>query len=195
MMLPYHQSLLLISQIQNFQFNIGLHLNQIVCLMLVNEYEIIDNFLEPEKFKILTDTILGSAFPWYVTEDIAYTKNFDQWALTHKFYGNYEPASGLFQELSVVLDKLQIKSLIRIKANLYPKTDKLIEHDFHIDYEYPHKSGLYSLNTNNGFTIMEDGERIESVANRMIIFDASKFHKSTTCTDENFRANIVFNYF
>ena len=87
------------------------------------------------------------------------------------------------------------KSLIRIKANLYPKTDKIIEHDFHADFDFSHKSGLYSLNTNNGFTIMEDEEKIESVANRMIIFDASKLHKSTTCTDENFRANIVFNYF
>ena len=163
------------------------------------EYEVIDNFLEPEKFKILTDTILGSAFPWYITEDIAGSeieiKNKDHWAFTHGFYHKHQIHSSFFEQLLVVIDKLQIKSLIRIKANLYPKTDKLIEHDFHIDYEYPHKSGLYSLNTNNGFTITEDEQKIESVANRMIIFDASKFHKSTTCTDENFRANIVFNYF
>jgi|TARA_R110002074_G_scaffold373433_1_gene549360 hypothetical protein len=159
------------------------------------EYEVIDNFLEPENFKKLTDSMLDSFFPWYITEDIVGTKNFDQWALTHKFYEDYEIQSGFFKQLSVVLDKLQIKSLIRIKANLYPKTDKIIKHDFHVDFDFSHKSGLYSLNTNNGFTIMEDGEKIESVANRMIIFDASKLHKSTTCTDENFRANIVFNYF
>ena len=166
------------------------------------EYEVIDNFLEPENFKILTDDILCtnsgfSVFPWYAQEGVTVTdgRNTDHWNLIHSFYQSYEIQSGFFKYLLVVIDKLQIKSLIRIKGNLYPKTDKIIEHDFHADFDFSHKSGLYSLNTNNGFTIMEDGERIESVANRMIIFDASKLHKSTTCTDENFRANIVFNYF
>ena len=166
------------------------------------EYEVIDNFLEPEDFKILTDDILStnsgfSVFPWYAQQGVTVTdgRNNDHWNLIHSFYQNYEIQSGFFKHLSDVIDKLQIKSLIRIKANLYPKTDKIIEHDFHADFDFSHKSGLYSLNTNNGCTIMEDGERIESVANRMIIFDASKLHKSTTCTDENFRANIVFNYF
>ena len=166
------------------------------------EYEVIDNFLEPENFKILTDDILStnsgfSVFPWYAQQGVTVTdgRNNDHWNLIHSFYQNYEIQSGFFKHLSDVIDKLQIKSLIRIKANLYPKTDKIIEHDFHADFDFSHKSGLYSLNTNNGCTIMEDGEKIESVANRMIIFDASKLHKSTTCTDENFRANIVFNYF
>ena len=166
------------------------------------EYEVIDNFLEPEDFKILTDDILStnsgfSVFPWYAQQGVTVTdgRNNDHWNLIHSFYQNYEIQSGFFKHLSDVIDKLQIKSLIRIKANLYPKTDKIIEHDFHADFDFSHKSGLYSLNTNNGFTIMEDEEKIESVANRMIIFDASKLHKSTTCTDENFRANIVFNYF
>ena len=169
------------------------------------EYEVIDNFLEPENFKKLTDSMLStnsgfSVFPWYAQEGVTVTddsrnKNNNHWNLIHSFYQNYEIQSGFFQQLLVVIDKLQIKSLIRIKANLYPKTDKIIKHDFNADFDFSHKSGLYSLNTNNGFTIMEDGEKIESVANRMIIFDASKLHKSTTCTDENFRANIVFNYF
>ena len=166
------------------------------------EYEVIDNFLEPENFKILTDDILCtnsgfSVFPWYVQEGVTVTdgRNTDHWNLIHSFYQNYEIQSGFFKHLLVVIDKLQIKSLIRIKANLYPKTNKIIEHDFHADFDFSHKSGLYSLNTNNGFTIMEDGERIESVANRMLLFDASKPHNSTTCTDEIFRANIVLNYF
>ena len=161
------------------------------------EYEVIDNFLEPENFKILTDTMVAGFFPWYITEDIVgnKNKNTNHCSFSHAFYDNYQIHSDFFNQLSVVIDKLQIKSLLRIKSNLYPKTTQLIEHDFHSDYDFSHKSGLYSLNTNNGFTIMEDGERIESVANRMLLFDASKPHKSTTCTDEIFRANIVFNYF
>jgi hypothetical protein len=162
------------------------------------EYEIIDNFLESKDFKILTDNMLGGFFPWYITEDIVGDKESiltNHCSFTHAFYDNYQIHSDFFKKLSIVINKLQIKSLIRIKSNLYPKTTQLIEHNFHSDYDFSHKSGLYSLNTNNGFTIMEDGERIESIANRMLLFDASKPHNSTTCTDEIFRANIVFNYF
>ena len=51
------------------------------------------------------------------------------------------------------------------------------------------------INTNNGFTILEDGEKIETKENRMLLFDASKKHKSTTCTDNIYKCNIIFNYF
>lgn len=159
--------------------------------------QVIDNFLEPENFKALQDNIFNPYFPWYVMPGVTEVKNEnkDHWLLTHHFYKDYEVCSRFFKPLSDVIVKLDMRSIIRIKANLYPRTDKRIEHDFHSDYDYSHKSGLYSLNTNNGFTIMGDGKKIESVANRMIIFDASKPHKSTTCTDKNFRTNIVFNYF
>ena len=132
-----------------------------------------------------------------VREQVTFTdgRNTDHWNLIHSFYQNYEIQSGFFKHLLVVIDKLQIKSLIRIKANLYPKTDKIIEHDFHADFDFSHKSGLYSLNTNNGFTIMEDGERIESVANRMLSFPANIKHCGTSCTDERRRIVINFNYF
>ena len=159
--------------------------------------EIIDNFLGPEKFKNLQNTVLDVNFPWYaytgVTEIDSIQK--DHWSFFHLFYQDFEANSPFFKSIADILDELGVKGLIRSKANLYPRSNEIVEHDFHYDYEYSHKSGLYSLNTNNGFTMMEDGEKINSVANRMVLFDASKLHKSTTCSDENYRVNIVLNYF
>ena len=59
---------------------------------------------------------------------------------------------------------------------------------------FPHKGFLFYVNTNNGFTILEDGTKVESIANRALFFDSSKSHKSTTCTDEDIRVNININY-
>ena len=51
------------------------------------------------------------------------------------------------------------------------------------------------MNTNNGYTLFENGTKIESVANRMITFPTNMKHTGTSCTDENTRVVINFNYF
>ncbi len=68
----------------------------------------------------------------------------------------------------------------------------------HKDYNNPavdQKTGILYMNTNNGKTIFEDGEEIESVENRLIIFPASKFHAGTTHTDTRYRCLINLNWF
>ena len=50
------------------------------------------------------------------------------------------------------------------------------------------------INDNDGYTRLEDGTKIKSVANRGLYFDASRKHNSTTCTDAAARFNINFNY-
>ena len=78
---------------------------------------------------------------------------------------------------------------------MYPRSQKLITHKFHADEEYTQTSALLYINTNNGFTILEDGTKIESVANRLLIIDGSKPHCSTNCTDEPARVNVGVNFF
>ena len=78
---------------------------------------------------------------------------------------------------------------------MYPNTEKVHEHGEHADYSWKHKTALFSLNTCDGYTKLEDGTKIDSVANRMLLFDASTPHTSSTCTDQPVRVNINFNYF
>ena len=50
------------------------------------------------------------------------------------------------------------------------------------------------MNTNNGYTEFEKGDIVESVENRMVIFDSNLKHQTVTCTDEKIRIVINFNY-
>jgi len=161
-------------------------------------YEIIDNFLTQDKFLKVKNSILNSEFSWNLTpwvsnlnENLKITSSY---YFTHLFYsGLYvDPNSHIFID---ILNQLEVKSLIRIKANLYPSTDNIEYQSEHIDYDYSHKGAIFYLNTNDGFTILEDGTKIESIENRILLFDPSKPHNSTTCTNDKCRVNVNLNYF
>ena len=76
------------------------------------------------------------------------------------------------------------------------KTEKIIEHGLHTDVDYDNsKTAVYYCNTNNGYTRLVDGTTINSIENRMLIFDSKTPHTGSTCTDTPFRTVINFNYF
>ena len=56
-------------------------------------------------------------------------------------------------------------------------------------------TSIFYVNSNNGYTVFEDGTKVESVANRFVSFPANMKHKGTSCTDEKIRVVINFNYF
>ena len=60
----------------------------------------------------------------------------------------------------------------------------------HVDMNYSHSGAILSLNTCDGYTKLKDGTKIDSVANRILLFDASEEHCSTTTT--NVPARIAF---
>tara|TARA_B100001113_G_scaffold3506_1_gene2933 strand:- start:148 stop:660 length:513 start_codon:yes stop_codon:yes gene_type:complete len=166
-------------------------------------FQVHDDWLPIDEFNELSDFILGWNFPWFHQrnvalpdtneEDVTYNSYF-----THNLIltdiGNdmvsylHEPIWKYFQE------RFPDIYIIRMKVNCFPATSQVYEHLTHTDYDYPHKGALLCLNTCNGYTKMEDGTKIESVANRMIFFDTSKPHNSTTCSDQPKRCNIVINY-
>ena len=166
-------------------------------------YEIIDNFLPQERFQIIKNTIIHADFPWYMSPFVAsqeeaymMKKMCDSGSsyFTHMFYSGFRVSNqcSIFSEL---LRKLEVKSLIRIKANLYPSTEKRIHHAKHVDYDYKHRGAILYINTNDGLTVLEDGTEVESIQNRLLLFDPSKTHNSTTCTDDKCRVNVNFNFF
>ena len=116
--------------------------------------------------------------------------------LCHVFYNQTNLYQSKFFELIFpLLKKIDPKALIRAKANLYLNQGIGVkEHATHTDYPFEHKGALYCLNTCDGYTKIGD-EKIPSVANRIIFFDASKPHCSTSCSDAKTRMNININYF
>ena len=163
------------------------------------EHNVIDNFLDTEYFDklltLITDTEKtgNTIMPWFFQagfRGLVETNGY----FYHTFYNDQVPQSPLFNELLPLIHKLELKSLLRVKANLYPNTYKLHEHSMHEDYYFSHSSAILSLNTCDGYTKLEDGTKIDSVANRMLFFDGSKQHSGTTTTNEQSRINININY-
>ena len=159
------------------------------------KYEIIDNFLPAEEFIKIKNLMLSSDFPWYYNNSVSHEHAQDSFYFTHKFFDNYCVTSNKFELLYPIFKKLNLKSIIRAKGNFYPKTLEIEEHGKHVDYKFSHNGFILYINTNNGFTRLKDGSKIESYENRGLLFDASIEHNSSTCTDQNGRININFNYF
>ena len=164
-------------------------------------YKIYDNFLPEDQHAMINGLMLSNNFPWFYQNSVlgnSYHKTVkpvDDYVFVHVFYDNNVPNSQLYSILDPLLKKINPLSILRIKANLYPKTDKIIEHDYHTDYDnIKFKTAIYYVNTNNGKTVFKDGLEVESIANRFVVFDTNLFHKSTTCTDQPIRCNINFNY-
>ena len=91
-------------------------------------------------------------------------------------------------------EEFNFKTMIRIKINAYPYTNVVKEHKEHIDFNYEHIGAVFSLNTCDGYTKFSDGTKVESVANRIVFFDASKYHQSTTTSNAKLGYNMNFNF-
>lgn len=70
-----------------------------------------------------------------------------------------------------IVEKLSIASLIRIKVNFYPRTEEMKIHAAHKDYPFDHNGALFYVNSCDGYTVLEDGTKIESIANRVLVFN------------------------
>tara|TARA_R100001443_G_C3249249_1_gene152810 strand:- start:75 stop:557 length:483 start_codon:yes stop_codon:yes gene_type:complete len=157
-------------------------------------YKVIDNFLPEDMFSYINSELSSNMLPWkwHPTVEFAPAES-DHWYMSALFYDR-NILHESFQIFSGLIEKLEIKACIRVKLNLYTRTENLIHHQDHTDYPFSHKGALFSLNTCDGFTVI-DGVEIPSVANRMIFFDPSILHHSTNCTNVPGRMNINFNYF
>ena len=168
------------------------------------KYRVIDNFLDEEYFDSLVSLFMGERFHWFFLTDVAYPKNHKRkntveednksFYMMHTVYDQNQPCSNTYDNLIPLLEKLGVWSLVRAKLNLYPNTHKLHEHQLHVDYDFSHFGAILSLNTCDGGTKLKDGTKIDSVANRILLFDPSEEHCSTTTTNVPARFNININY-
>jgi hypothetical protein len=164
--------------------------------VIKQKYKVIDNFLLDHELTEINQAVMNGGFPWFSDNNgIGYSGDLSDKYFIHTLYASHQPNSTHYNLLMPILEKLEVKALIRAKVNLYLRNDTFIEHGAHRDFGYPHKAFILYLNTNNGFTRLVDGQVIESVANRGVVFSGNEFHNSTNCTDALYRANISINYF
>jgi hypothetical protein len=160
------------------------------------KYKIIDNFLNKEDFEKIKNIVINFNFPWFYQELINPGHSLEDKTcyFTHLAFDQYS-SSFFFNHCSVFTKKLKVKSYLRIKLNCFPNTDKIKINKKHQDFDFKHKAALYYINTNDGFTLLPNNVKIESIENRMLLFEGHKLHSSTTCTNQKARFNININYF
>ena len=167
----------------------------------MSDIKVQDNFLSSSDFKELYELLMSGDFPWFtstiVFEDILCSE-IDNWQLSHIFTSRQMmmSQSPFINALSGIIEHLDGDDMVRIKANLNPRTESIVKHGFHIDQRKDNvKASIFYVNSNDGYTEFEDGTRIESVENRLVTLPANMLPTGTTCTNKPFRILINFNYF
>jgi len=167
------------------------------------DVKIEDNFLAQTDFDKIQTMMMGHTFPWFLNLFIDSVTDVDKFQFIHVFYKDKAPCSNHIKNMIPILTILDPTAIYRIKSNLLIKTSSIIENKFHSDLSSVLKedqrahwiTSIFYVNTNNGYTKFENGMKVESVANRMVSFPANMEHKGTTCTDEQTRVVVNFNYF
>ena len=161
--------------------------------------KIISNFIESKNFKSFKNYILSPQVNWGLNKVLFLNKDCDYHQLCSVVYDNHRICDEhSFNMLLPLLNKLEIRAILRVKLNLLFRTNEIIEHGFHTDYTPPmkgSKTAVFYVNSNNGYTKLKDGNVIKSEENKIVIFDGEIEHTGTTCTDEEFRVVININYF
>lgn len=173
--------------------------------------KVIDNFLDEFTADRISSVLHTTEFPWYFHDHIAYkSENYEQsiivgeedgldrYQFVHSFKTNkFGTTSVLFDQTTLpIIDKLKLNfiQILRAKVNLSLYTGKPYASAFHIDNAEPHKVVLYYVNTNNGYTEFENGEKVSCVKNRIVLFDGTIKHRAIKQTDTKTRIAININY-
>ena len=169
-----------------------------------------DNFLTQKEFSILFETMLFTKFPWYYNEYkvAGDAKSIENFQFVHPFYRSEIHYGGLihtkseeFNFILPILSRIEYIGLYRIKANMQPLFKEPYKSDFHCDYHDDKgvcdhmTTGIYYLNTCDGYTEFEDGSIVECRENRYIQFPSNLAHRGVSQTNMRLKAVINFNFF
>lgn len=172
--------------------------------------QIIDNALPENDFSVMESVFMGDEFPWYFAnysttgtpkESLGVMKDYK---FHHVLYRNYGPTSSLTSTIEPVLKLIDPIMLLTCRLFLTTYTGEKLNQGFHTDHQgnrnsdaegYRHvKTAILYINTNNGGTLFEDGEFVESVKNRLVIFKADQRHAAITATNVAARVVLNINY-
>ena len=165
--------------------------------------QIFNNFLDQEVFLEIKKFIMSPRCQWRYVNYIAHKDgrdNDNDGYFVHSFkdchpqtFEDRYPESPYFPLIVKILDKIQYQNILRIRSSLYPRRDVQKPDPFHIDYNFPHRVCILYVNTNNGYTLFESGEKIPSVENQLATFDGSEKHCSVVQTDTSARYIVNIN--
>ena len=163
------------------------------------EIEVIDNFLPAKEADNIEKVLSSGKVEWYFGNDLNYQVYLGNYYFVHHIMLDYKLCSNYYDLVSSVLNKRMIvpSRVGRIKINMHPRTQRRVHMGAHQDYSF--NSGKYTLlyyvNDSDAPTFFGKGwrrKKIECKKNRLVIFDGSFPHHSTSPTDINYRLSVNF---
>jgi len=180
----------------------------------MKDIKIIDNFLDKVVFKKLQSFLLGDELAWfYNKKKVDYIKNpysippikgyeaNDTHQFTHTFFRNQHTNwSNATNNIAPLLDKINPRVWIRVKSNLSSINSKPLVGGWHCD-GYTNNiawtdttTSIFYINTNNGYTIFENGKKVPSLENRLATFPNNVAHTGVSQTDTQVKVTLNLNY-
>jgi hypothetical protein len=163
-----------------------------------SQYEVIDNFLDKEYFDTIKNTLTSLDMNWFYRDNMTSDDENGMCYFTHNFFLKNHVYSPYFNLLEPFLAKLNIASLIEVRSNMTISNEDRYESSWHVDNSYENsKTVILYLTTCNAKTMINvENEIIEidSVENRILIFDTNISHKMKSATDAKRRIIINLNY-
>lgn len=130
------------------------------------------------------------------SENIDYSG--DHPMFVHMFFMEYTSISEQYYILGDILNTIAPIALIRAKLNVGYGGPTPTPSGWHVDLDHwaskEATTAVYHLTSNNGYTLMSTGEKVASVANRLITFPSDILHTGVSQTDGNVRAFLNINY-
>ena len=164
--------------------------------------KIIDKFLTDENFNLLKEELIyNKNVPW-LWSDRKVFKGDGTDTLVHMAYQCQKPTSDYFNTIHTYFSLLlNVSSWVRIKMNCtwLDKEPKIF--GYHTDIgDIPNqqaKTAIYYCTTTNGPTVFEDnGEKVDCIENRLLMFDSTRRHSGQSHTEGPSRRLVInFNYF
>jgi len=172
------------------------------------DYMVVDDFLSQEEHQHIYQRLmhgaegtmnfddLQNAVPMYYSRSVADDDDINGSGYFYNIlYRQPYPVGDYFDIICApLLSKIDFKALLRVKVNWFPRTSEVRQNGMHQDYPYPVDNLLYSVNTCDGYTTLNCGTKIESVANRALIFRGDLPHCSSSTSNKPLRCNININF-
>ena len=184
--------------------------------------KVIDNFLDKKVFKKLQTFLLGDEFAWfYNKKKVDYIKNpffrtedagrspitpikgyeaDDTHQFTHSFFQKQMNWSNASINIAPLLDKINPRVWIKVKGNLSSINSNPLVGGWHCDKDTDGKAwtdtttAIFFINTNNGYTMFENGKKVPSVENTLVTFPNNILHTGVSQTDTKVKVTLNLNY-
>lgn len=137
-----------------------------------NSLKVIDNFMDLDEFKSMSEFLLGMHFPWFYGEhvsldptDSAFIEDplaIETWGFHHSvFEREWNVKSFTYENLIPFFNKINEEfrlnedDLIRARLSLKFQKQGFTNNNYnmpHVDYYYPHESFIFYLNDSDGDT-------------------------------------------